>query len=295
VTLGSRSVSGCESARGVNALRRTRRRHRIGVEGPPSGRYRATRAAVRDRGTSRCAHAGGHGTAGSLPAPIIVSKRTSGDTLAKLARSDPFNVEAEVELNLMPPGTYADGRVVISPSMEQACRIGGDAHEYATGGPLVHVTIFDVDGPRHRSRPQCCPGLGYLPQTPTMTVCRCQPLNQLDIPVRVSRVARTPVMKRRKSYCSIRQPLVDAPGMPAGPPEGEPVPTTPPAGTTSTGLPAPPARQAKQSSPQTAARSRPWKWRPTVSSKAADHETVGRSARRSGYGKTSAAAVDRVG
>ncbi|GAA5207318.1 hypothetical protein [Streptomyces thinghirensis] len=97
-------------------------------------------------------------------APIIVSKRTPGDTLAKPARTDPFNVAAEVELNLMPPGTYADGRVVIYASMEQACRIGGDAHGYAIGGSLVHVTIFDVDGPRHRSRPQCCPGLGYLPQ-----------------------------------------------------------------------------------------------------------------------------------
>lgn len=36
-------------------------------------------------------------------APIIVSKRTPGDTLAKPARTDPFSVAAEVELNLMPP------------------------------------------------------------------------------------------------------------------------------------------------------------------------------------------------
>ncbi|MET9667948.1 PP2C family protein-serine/threonine phosphatase [Streptomyces sp. NPDC006475] len=48
--------------------------------------------------------------------------------------------------NLMSPRTYADGRVVISASMEPAYQISGDVYEYALDGPLVHLTLFDVMG-----------------------------------------------------------------------------------------------------------------------------------------------------
>ncbi|MEV7991249.1 PP2C family protein-serine/threonine phosphatase [Streptomyces sp. NPDC086077] len=82
----------------------------------------------------------------ALIALILVSKRTSSDTLAKLCRTEPLNIAAEMQWNLMPPGTYADGRVIISASMEPAYQISGDAYEYATDGPLVHLTIFDAMG-----------------------------------------------------------------------------------------------------------------------------------------------------
>ncbi|MGK9465189.1 hypothetical protein ACSLFT_34960 (plasmid) [Streptomyces sp. G6] len=77
---------------------------------------------------------------------IIVSKRDSSDTLAKLTRTESLNVAAEMAWNLMPPGAYADGRVMTSASLEPAYQISGDAYEYAIDGPLVHLSIFDAMG-----------------------------------------------------------------------------------------------------------------------------------------------------
>ncbi|MEU1212967.1 PP2C family protein-serine/threonine phosphatase [Streptomyces sp. NPDC005790] len=82
----------------------------------------------------------------ALLALMIVSKRTSSDTLAKLGRTERLSLAAEMQWNLMPPSTYADGRVVISASMEPAYRISGDAYEYAIDGPLAHLSIFDAMG-----------------------------------------------------------------------------------------------------------------------------------------------------
>ncbi|WP_339135027.1 PP2C family protein-serine/threonine phosphatase [Streptomyces sp. f51] len=82
----------------------------------------------------------------ALLALLIVSKRTSSDTLAKLTRTEPLNIGAEMAWNLMPPSTYADGRIVISASLEPAYRVSGDVYEYALDGPLVHLTIFDAMG-----------------------------------------------------------------------------------------------------------------------------------------------------
>ncbi|MEJ8632287.1 PP2C family protein-serine/threonine phosphatase [Streptomyces sp. MS2.AVA.5] len=82
----------------------------------------------------------------ALQALLIVAKRTSSDTLARLTRTEPLNIAAEMAWNLMSPRTYADGRVVISASMEPAYQISGDVYEYALDGPLVHLTLFDVMG-----------------------------------------------------------------------------------------------------------------------------------------------------
>ncbi|MFF7731713.1 SpoIIE family protein phosphatase [Streptomyces sp. NPDC007984] len=77
---------------------------------------------------------------------IIVSKRATSDALAKLVRARPMSVAAEMQWNLLPPRTYADGRVTISASLEPAYDISGDVFEYAVDGPLVHLTIFDAMG-----------------------------------------------------------------------------------------------------------------------------------------------------
>ncbi|MFE7776187.1 PP2C family protein-serine/threonine phosphatase [Streptomyces sp. NPDC057445] len=82
----------------------------------------------------------------ALLALLIVAKRPSSDTLARLTRTEPLNIGAEMAWNLMPPSTYADGRIVISASLEPAYRISGDVYEYALDGPLVHLTIFDAMG-----------------------------------------------------------------------------------------------------------------------------------------------------
>ncbi|GAA2497290.1 PP2C family protein-serine/threonine phosphatase [Streptomyces gobitricini] len=82
----------------------------------------------------------------SLIALIVVSKRGHSDSFARLTRTEPLNIAAEMQWHLMPPRTYADGRVVISAAMEPAYRISGDAFDYATAGSVVHLSIFDAMG-----------------------------------------------------------------------------------------------------------------------------------------------------
>ncbi|WP_435841331.1 PP2C family protein-serine/threonine phosphatase [Streptomyces fagopyri] len=82
----------------------------------------------------------------ALLALLIASKRSSSDTLARLMRPEPLNIAAEMAWNLMTPRSYADGRVVISASLEPAYRVSGDVYDYALDGPLVHLTLFDAMG-----------------------------------------------------------------------------------------------------------------------------------------------------
>ncbi|MGW5135730.1 PP2C family protein-serine/threonine phosphatase [Streptomyces sp. NPDC004135] len=82
----------------------------------------------------------------ALVSLIVVSKRGTSDALAKLTRARPMSVAAEMQWNLLPPRTYADGRVTISAALEPAYDISGDVFEYAVDGPLVHLTIFDAMG-----------------------------------------------------------------------------------------------------------------------------------------------------
>ncbi|GGX60559.1 PP2C family protein-serine/threonine phosphatase [Streptomyces minutiscleroticus] len=82
----------------------------------------------------------------SLLALILHSRRESSDVLARAERVKPLNVAAEMQWKLMPPRVYADGRVVIAAVMEPAYQISGDAFDYATDGPLVHLSIFDAMG-----------------------------------------------------------------------------------------------------------------------------------------------------
>ncbi|MFI5972175.1 PP2C family protein-serine/threonine phosphatase [Streptomyces sp. NPDC051452] len=82
----------------------------------------------------------------SLLALIIVSKRDHSDSYARLVRSAPMGVAAEMQWSLTAPRTYADGRVVVSAVMEPAYRISGDAFDYATDGHVVHLSVFDAMG-----------------------------------------------------------------------------------------------------------------------------------------------------
>ncbi|OON74968.1 PP2C family protein-serine/threonine phosphatase [Streptomyces tsukubensis] len=82
----------------------------------------------------------------ALVALIVESKQGSSDSHARLTRTRPLNIAAEMQWHLMPPRTYADGRVVISAAMEPAHTISGDAYDYATAGHVVHLSIFDAMG-----------------------------------------------------------------------------------------------------------------------------------------------------
>ncbi|NUV99100.1 serine/threonine-protein phosphatase [Streptomyces sp. CAI 127] len=82
----------------------------------------------------------------ALVALIVHSKEKSSDAMARLTRIRPLDIAAEMQWNLMPPRSYADGRVVISAAMEPAYAISGDAYDYATAGPVVHLSLFDAMG-----------------------------------------------------------------------------------------------------------------------------------------------------
>lgn len=86
------------------------------------------------------------GLLGSLVGLIIASKRGHSDAYARLTRTQPMNVAAETQWQLMPPRSYADGRVVLCATLEPAYRISGDAYDYATSGPIVHLAVFDAMG-----------------------------------------------------------------------------------------------------------------------------------------------------
>ncbi|MGO4456491.1 PP2C family protein-serine/threonine phosphatase [Streptomyces sp. M-16] len=82
----------------------------------------------------------------ALLALLIDSKRRSSDSYARLTRVKPLDVAAEMQWHLMPPPTYADGRVMISAAMEPAYTISGDAYDYAIAGHVVHLSLFDAMG-----------------------------------------------------------------------------------------------------------------------------------------------------
>ncbi|MFI9064257.1 PP2C family protein-serine/threonine phosphatase [Streptomyces sp. NPDC053429] len=82
----------------------------------------------------------------ALVALLVTSKRGSSDAHARLVRTRPMNVAAEMQWHLMPPTTYADPRVVVGAVLEPAYEIGGDAFDYARAGDVLHLGIFDAMG-----------------------------------------------------------------------------------------------------------------------------------------------------
>ncbi|WP_439673480.1 PP2C family protein-serine/threonine phosphatase [Embleya sp. MST-111070] len=82
----------------------------------------------------------------ALIALLVASKRSTSDFHARLTRTRPMDIAAEMQWHLMPPATYADGRVVVSGVMEPAYRISGDAFDYALAGPVLHLSLFDAMG-----------------------------------------------------------------------------------------------------------------------------------------------------
>jgi hypothetical protein len=82
----------------------------------------------------------------SLVALLLVSKRDSSDTYARLVRAQRMSLSAEVLWNLMPPGTFANEEIVVSAVLEPAYDVGGDAYDYATDGDRLHLSIFDAMG-----------------------------------------------------------------------------------------------------------------------------------------------------
>jgi serine phosphatase RsbU (regulator of sigma subunit) len=57
-----------------------------------------------------------------------------------------MTLSAEVLWNLLPNGSFANDRVVLSAALEPAYQVGGDAFDYGITGDLLHLSIFDAMG-----------------------------------------------------------------------------------------------------------------------------------------------------
>ncbi|WP_440066239.1 PP2C family protein-serine/threonine phosphatase [Streptosporangium sp. OZ121] len=82
----------------------------------------------------------------SMIALLLVSKHSQSDSYARLVRTRPMNVAAEMQWNLLPSLTFATEKVVIGAALEPAYELGGDAFDYALAGDSVHLAIFDAMG-----------------------------------------------------------------------------------------------------------------------------------------------------
>lgn len=82
----------------------------------------------------------------SLVTMMIVTKRPYSDSYIQLRRTQPMNVAAEMQWNLMPPRSVANDRVTISAALEPAYAIGGDVFDYSLADDNAHLKIFDAMG-----------------------------------------------------------------------------------------------------------------------------------------------------
>ncbi|WP_229840211.1 PP2C family protein-serine/threonine phosphatase [Streptomyces roseolilacinus] len=82
----------------------------------------------------------------SMVALLLLSKRSFSDSFARLVRTEPMNVAAEMQWNLMPPPAYAGHGVTVGAVLEPAYGVGGDAFDYAVAGTILHLSVFDAMG-----------------------------------------------------------------------------------------------------------------------------------------------------
>ncbi|MEU9591635.1 PP2C family protein-serine/threonine phosphatase [Streptomyces sp. NPDC048193] len=82
----------------------------------------------------------------SVLALLLLSKRSFSDSYARLVRSAPMNVAAEMQMDLMPPPAYAGHNVTVGAVLEPAYDLGGDAFDFALAGATLHLAVFDAMG-----------------------------------------------------------------------------------------------------------------------------------------------------
>nr|WP_226534868.1 PP2C family protein-serine/threonine phosphatase [Streptomyces daghestanicus] len=86
------------------------------------------------------------GEVASVLALLLLGKRSFSDSYARLVRSAPMNVAAEMQMNLMPPPAYAGHNVTVGAVLEPAYDLGGDAFDFALAGSTLHLAVFDAMG-----------------------------------------------------------------------------------------------------------------------------------------------------
>ncbi|WP_018639942.1 PP2C family protein-serine/threonine phosphatase [Parafrankia elaeagni] len=86
------------------------------------------------------------GSLAALVGVLLVSKREFSDSFARLVRTRPMTIAAELQWHLMPPSSFANQDVVVGAAMEPAYEIGGDAFDYAMAAGVLHLAVFDAMG-----------------------------------------------------------------------------------------------------------------------------------------------------
>lgn len=81
-----------------------------------------------------------------MVAMMVVVKREYSDSFARLCRTRPMSVAAELQWNLMPPSEFANHQVTISAVLEPAYEVGGDAFDYGIDNDVAHMAVFDAMG-----------------------------------------------------------------------------------------------------------------------------------------------------
>ncbi len=82
----------------------------------------------------------------SLIAELTVTRDAYSDVFARLRRSRPMTVAAEMQWDLLPPLTFATDRIVITGALEPSYEIGGDTFDYAVNGATAELLVLDAVG-----------------------------------------------------------------------------------------------------------------------------------------------------
>ena len=92
----------------------------------------------------------------SLIAELWVTRDAYSDVFARLRRSRPLTVAAEMQWDLLPPLTFATDQIVITGGLEPSYEIGGDTFDYAVNGATAELWSSTPSGTAFRrpcSRP----------------------------------------------------------------------------------------------------------------------------------------------
>lgn len=82
----------------------------------------------------------------SAVALLLLSKRAFSDSYARLVRTRPMSVSAEMQWHLTPPPAFAGAGTTVAAVSEPAYEVGGDAFDYAVADSTLHLAVFDAMG-----------------------------------------------------------------------------------------------------------------------------------------------------
>ena len=86
---------------------------------------------------------------------VLVSKRRYTDVVLRARRTQPLDVAAEMQWDLLPPLTCATSCISVSGILEPAYSIGGDSFDYAINPRGIEFAVIDAVG--HGMTRCCCP------------------------------------------------------------------------------------------------------------------------------------------